>query len=123
MKTFNKFLFLSSLIAIVVLPSCKDNILKPVTDTKTADSLVAVINKLNTKLVTVNAKDNTLQIQLSKFKSTDDSLKAIANGNSNYSQQLQYTVYIVDGGNSVSGTTASWGDRKCSNCKVEGVDG
>src|SRR6185369_6447033 len=116
MKTFNKFLFLTLLIAIALLPSCKDNILKPVTDTKTADSLVAVINALNTKLVTVSSKDNTLKIQLAKFKSTDDSLKALSS--SNYSQLVQYTVYIVDGGNSVTGLNYYDGDRTCKNCKT-----
>ncbi len=120
MKTFNKFLCLSLLLAIGLLPACKDNILTPVNDTKSADSLVALISAMNTKLVTVNAKDNTLQIQLAKFKSSADSLKAASTGN--YSQLVQYTGYVVDGGNSVTGTYYN-GDRTCKDCKTTGVDG
>ncbi|HEV8514090.1 MAG TPA: carboxypeptidase-like regulatory domain-containing protein [Cyclobacteriaceae bacterium] len=122
MKTFNKFLYFSLLLVIGLLPSCKDNILTPVNNTKSADSLVALINTLNTKLVTVNAKDNTLKIQLAKFQSTDDSLKAAANGYGNYSQSVQYTVYLVDGGNSITGMNY-YGDRTCKDCKTNGVDG
>src|SRR6478736_77447 len=121
MKTFNKFLYLPLSIAIILLPSCKDNILTPVNDTKSTDSLTALINTLNAKLVTVNAKDNSLKIQLAKFKSIDDSLKAISTGS--YSQLVQYTVYIVDGGNSVTGLNYHNGERACKDCKTDGVDG
>lgn len=121
MKTFDKLLYFSLLLAIALFTSCKDNILTPVNNTKSADSLVALISALNSKLVTVNAKDNTLQIQLAKFQSTADSLKAAST--STYSQLVQYTVYVIDGGNSVTGINYYGGGRTCKDCKTTGVDG
>src|SRR5690349_14666454 len=124
MKTFNKILYFAMLVGGLALPSCKDNILTPVNNTKSADSLVALISALNSKLVTVDAKDNTLKIQLAKFQSKADSLNALSSNNGNYSQLVQYTVYVIDGGNTVTGAIGG-GDRvaSCKDCKVAGVDG
>jgi hypothetical protein len=124
MKTFNKILFFAVLLVCgLAFQKCKDNILTPVADTKGADSLVAAISALNTKLVTIGAKDKTLQIQLAKFQSKADSLHAISDNNNSYAQSVQYTVYIIDGSNSVTGVY--YGDRKasCKDCKVSGVNG
>jgi hypothetical protein len=125
MKTFHKTFFFALLLASGIgLQNCKDNILTPVTNNKAADSLVSQINALNTKLVIVNAKDNSLQIQLSKFGSKRDSLNAISNYNNSYAQSVQYTVYVVDGSNTVSGVySGSRVTSACKDCKVSGVDG
>jgi len=123
MKTFNHILIFFALLALALAtPSCKDNILTPVTNNKSADSLTALITTANSRLVSIAAKDKTLQIQLAKFHSTADSLNAISSSNGNYLQSVQYTVYLLDGGNSVTGVYYN-GSRTCENCKVNGVDG
>src|SRR5258705_816327 len=127
MKTYKLIFFLMLVLAAaLVLQSCKDNILKPVTNNKSADSLTALINGLNTKLITVNAKDKSVNIQLLKFASKKDSLDAVNPSNSWYGQDVEYTVYIEDGSTTVSGEgdNGGLGGRKaCKGCKVTGVDG
>ncbi len=123
MKTYNLIFFLAIVVGIV-LQGCKDNILTPVTSNKSADSLIAIINGLNSTLVSVNSKDNTLKIQLAKFQSTRDSLNALSKSNNNHLHSVQYTVYIIDGGNSVTGTIGNvGGGRECAGCKVSMVNG
>src|SRR5947209_2585837 len=82
MKTFNKIVFFAVLLVSgLAFQKCKDNILTPVANTKSADSLVALISALNTQLVILGEKDKTLQIQLAKFQSKADSLNAISDYN------------------------------------------
>ena len=101
---------------------CKENLLTPVTSHKTSDSLAALINRLNSRLVSVSAKDNALKIQLATFQSKADSLKAVSGNNNNYLQTVQYTVYLVDGSNTVTGGIGVVGDL-CAGCKTTGING
>src|SRR6267154_130340 len=122
MKTYKLiFCFTVVLAAALVLPSCKDNILKPVTNNKSADSLTALINGLNAKLVTVNSKDNSVNIQYFKFSTKNDSLNAVNPSNDNFGQDVEYTIYIEDGSTTGrgSGNDGGIGGRKaCKECKV-----
>jgi hypothetical protein len=96
----------------VLVVACKDEVLVPVVDTKKADSIIAVIRKLDQQVVTINTKENTITVQNAVLNRKLDSLN-----NSFYSnpRKIQYTVYLINAGNTI--TTTNNGGR------TTGVDG
>ncbi len=124
MKTNKIYIYTAFALAMgLMLQSCKDNILTPVANQKPLDSLSALIQALNKTLVSVNAKDNTFKIQAAIYT---DSAQKVANA-SPPPRTAQYTVYIIDGSNTVSINT---GNRltsnqvaSCKTCKIAGVTG
>ena len=114
MKTNDKklaaaLIFLAILGILVV--ACKDEVLVPVNDTKKADSLIAVITKLDQQIVTINAKENTITIENALLNTKIDSLNNAFGSNP---RKIQYTVYLINAGNTITTTN---GER------TKGVDG
>ena len=102
-------IFLAILGILVV--ACKDEVLVPVVDNKKADSIIAVITKLDQQDVTINAKENTITIQNAVLNLKLDSLN---NSFFNNPRKIQYTVYLINAGNSITTTL---------NGRTKGVDG
>src|SRR5258708_5532039 len=115
MKTNDKklataFIFLAILGLLVV--ACKDEVLVAVVDNKKADSIFAVITKLDQQNVTINAKQNTITIQNAVSTARLDSLQTSFDTNP---RKIQYTIYLLNAGNTIS-TTNNQG-------RTKGVDG
>jgi len=115
MKTNDKklataFIFLAILGLLVV--ACKDEVLVAVVDNKKADSIIAVITKLDQQNVTINAKQNTITIQNAVSTARLDSLQTSFDTNP---RKIQYTIYLLNAGNTIS-TTNNQG-------RTKGVDG
>jgi hypothetical protein len=102
-------IFLAILGILVV--ACKDEVLVPVVDNKKADSIIAVITKLDQQDVTINTKENTITIKNAVLNVKLDSLN-----NSFYDnpRKIQYTVYLINAGNSITTTNDE---------RTKGVDG
>jgi len=107
------FIFLAILGILVV--ACKDEVLVPVVDNKKADSIIALIAKLDQQSVTINAKDNTIRIQNAVLNAKLDSLNGSFDSNP---RKIQYTVYLINAGNSIT-TTEGQGRGQ----RTAGVDG
>jgi len=96
--------------------ACKDEVLVPVVDNKKADSIIALITKLDQQNVTINAKDNTIRIQNAVLNTKIDSLSNSFNSNP---RKIQYTVYLINAGNAVTTTNGEFN----SGGRTQGVDG
>lgn len=104
MKTnYIKIFGVLSLAAITTLGvvSCKDEVLVPVKDNTTADSLVNLITKLDAQKITLDKKLNTITITNAILNDSSNSL-----GNSvNEQKTVEYTVNLINAGTTVTGRT------------------
>ena len=114
MKTNNKKLTAALIfpaILGILLVACKNEVLVPVNNTKKADSIIAVITKLDQQKVTINTKENTITIQNALLNTKIDSLNGAFYSNP---RKIQYTVYLINAGNAITTTLGS---------RTKGVDG
>jgi len=122
MKTNYKKIFgIVSLAAITTLGivSCKDEVLVPVKDEKSTDSLASLINVLDKQKITLDKKINAITITNATLK---DSTKSIGDIIDNDITNVEYTVNLINAGTAITtdggnGQFDGGGDRK------KGVDG
>ncbi|MBC7922911.1 MAG: hypothetical protein H7Z75_17680, partial [Ferruginibacter sp.] len=100
---------LIALLAGATLSGCKDEVMVPVPDNKTADSLLAQINAANTSYLTVNTQTNTLTLAnsqleglLTRYQRTLDSLVNLNGPNGpKIPAKVQYSVNILSAASTV----------------------
>ncbi|MES2730395.1 MAG: hypothetical protein V4714_01560 [Bacteroidota bacterium] len=87
-----------------IMVGCKDEVLVPVVDNKSADSLSALIAASNTSLITVNTETNTIKIaneQLQHLYQQYDKTRDSLSTATNMSPMVQYAVNVLSTANTV----------------------
>jgi hypothetical protein len=101
MKTkYKKIFSISSLAAITLLcvVSCKDEVLVPVKDETSADSLISIIDVLDAQKITLDKKLNKITITNANLLDSANSLNSTSND-----VEVEYTVNVLNGGTTITG--------------------
>ena len=110
MKTnYKKILSISALTFATLLGvvSCKDEVLVPVKDNSSSDSLVTIITGLDGQKITLDTKINELKISNTELQDSLNNLDDMTFDNS----KIEYTVNLINAGTSIT------------NGRTKGVDG